>query len=121
MFDWDEYLDLSRELVKQNINIARNDACLRTAASRAYYAAYNKAAFFAHNNGGTLTFSGKDHKEVEIFLSNHPNPKIKLEAPKLGRLKQLRFNSDYKPETVITAPNVLIGIDQAEAIINAIP
>ena len=39
MFDWTAYLDLARELAKQT----DNEAALRSAISRAYYAAFGMA------------------------------------------------------------------------------
>lgn len=42
-FDWTEYLNVARELARPTNNPARREARLRSAISRAYYAAYIQA------------------------------------------------------------------------------
>lgn len=43
MFDWQDYYLLARELLSQADRAPHKEAVLRTAVSRAYYAAYHRA------------------------------------------------------------------------------
>src|SRR5260370_17418987 len=51
-FDWSHYLDLAQELFTQAASSQYEDANLRSAISRAYYATYHKARLSLHNKWG---------------------------------------------------------------------
>ena len=54
-FDWSEYLTLAQELTSASISSPIQEAHLRAAVSRAYYAAFCKARNYLHNKDGYLT------------------------------------------------------------------
>ena len=54
-FDWSEYLTLAQELTSASTSSPIQEAHLRAAVSRAYYAAFCKARNYLHNKDGYLT------------------------------------------------------------------
>ena len=53
-FDWSEYLNLAKELANQAIAPANQEAKLRTAISRSYYAAFINARNYLRDKEGIL-------------------------------------------------------------------
>ncbi|RLC45877.1 MAG: hypothetical protein DRH70_06635 [Candidatus Coatesbacteria bacterium] len=91
-FDWSEYLDLARHLVDQPKGFTR-EAGLRSATSRAYYAAFCSARtvakerfYFAPTN------TGKDHGDV---INHFRSLGMEQIAKKLGRMHGWRKQCDY--------------------------
>lgn len=92
MFPYTGYLELAKKLAATN-----DEASMRSAVSRAYYAAFHKVKLFAKNDEVGVKFSGgvDIHKEVVDFLKKHGNPSIQSLSPKLGRLRKDRNTCDY--------------------------
>jgi hypothetical protein len=91
-FDWSDYLNLARELAAR-----KEESCLRSSLSRAYYYVYNLALNRAVRNGFVQAPGESTHKQLWQFFSRSPEP----ECIKLGqialRLKQNRERADYTP------------------------
>ncbi len=65
-FNWIDYLNLAEMLHRERATLGNEEACQRSAISRAYYAAYRIAANRAMVEG--LTTSGREqHKEVRLY------------------------------------------------------
>jgi uncharacterized protein (UPF0332 family) len=65
-FDWSNYLSLAQMLVNQPNEAGMEEAALRSAMSRAYYAAFCAARNFLHDRGEWLpTESRLDHGLVK--------------------------------------------------------
>lgn len=117
MFDWNEFLDLAEHLTRE----PAGEAALRSAISRAYYAAYHAAASFVRAEG--LLTTGHTHARVWAVLSSSPDFAHAEVGGKGERLKTLRVDADYRNpfpgdpgriarEAVITARDVVDAIDR---------
>jgi hypothetical protein len=91
-FDWSEYLKLAQEL-----GVRKEEACLRSSLSRAYYYVYNLALTRAEQNGFISVQGESTHGQLWRLFSRSPEP----ECINLGqialRLKEKRARADYKP------------------------
>ena len=92
MFPCDGYLQLAKELASK-----KDDASLRSAVSRAYYASFHRIKLFAENNGaqfpGSKTF--KIHGEVVQFLTGHSDLNMHHFGAELDRMRKDRNSCDY--------------------------
>jgi len=110
MFDWKEYLNLAEQLTRVTIDTVSDEACLRTAVSRAYYAAFHIANDFAKNKDENLFKQVKnetvidkkgnprrrgDHEVVIEFLMRNSDNNIMEAGVKLEGLKKERVRCDY--------------------------
>ena len=95
-FVWLDFLTLAQRLVSDPSNPGPEEAALRTAISRAYYAAFRSAATFAQvQDGLTLYGTGEDHARVIAHFRFANDPSRKDIGFLLNRLKQRRTNADY--------------------------
>lgn len=91
-FDWREYFNLAQALV-QNKAMFHNEAAVRSAVSRAYYAAYCYARNHACKKlGFVITKKSKDHGRLRDFFKSRNQIRI---AKDLDELKQHRNRCDY--------------------------
>jgi uncharacterized protein (UPF0332 family) len=99
MFDWDEFLKLAKELAQQN-----DEASLRTAISRIYYAVYWKARIQLEKEGFVVRFGiGRgSHEQVwDEYNNRQGNDNKKIF--KFGvELKRNRTKADYKAEIIVS-------------------
>ena len=95
-FDWTEFLTLAEALQSDPSMPGPPEAALRSAASRAYYAAFHCALNHARNEGFAPHYSGEDHARVRAYFrdqgSNETRRKISVE---LDRLYDQRRRADY--------------------------
>ena len=61
-FDWSEYLNLAQELAGRPTSLSNEEARLRSAISRAYYAAFCKARNHLRDNENLLISPPKGEK-----------------------------------------------------------
>jgi uncharacterized protein (UPF0332 family) len=97
-FDWSQYLDLAQDLFSQAANSSYTDASLRSAISRAYYAAYHKARSRLYDKWGiTVPADATAHATVrkEFKQKNH-----KQIATTLDRMRIDRNKADYNDAVV---------------------
>ena len=91
-FDWSEYLKLAQELASR-----KEEGCLRSSLSRAYYYVYNLALARAERNGFVSRQGESTHGQLWRLFSQSPQP----ECVNLGqialRLKERREKADYRP------------------------
>ena len=90
-FDWTGYLDLARELASATGQEAR----LRTAISRAYYAAFHQARIHLEREGVAMHHNGSDHGRVKRAFRDNPDPTRGWIGATLERLLEDRNQSDY--------------------------
>lgn len=92
-FDWERLLGLADELVKQASNSSNPEAHLRSAVSRAYFAAFCHVRNYASS---FLAFTprgdGEDHGRLRAHLARG---KRRAFAGRLDQLRQLRNAADY--------------------------
>ena len=107
-FDWADYLDLAGWLLDHPAE-PRREASLRTAVSRAYYAAFCRARNYARDRRG---FVPKDEWSDHGALRRHFAPlRLRWIASELDDLRQWRNECDYDDE----APNLPGMAEQATA------
>ena len=94
-FDWKQYLELARELVRlsESSDAGQNEAMLRSVVSRAYYAAFCHARNYSRD---WLNFqpnnTADDHGRLRAFLKTGKRRGV---AVKLDQLRQWRNEADY--------------------------
>ena len=103
-FDWNDFLRFAEKLSSDPDAPGPPEAAFRSAASRAYYAAFHSAMSFAIPEGFSPTYRGDDHFAIRAhfrnFESTEPRRKVSVE---LGRLYELRREADYF-DTLRTQP-----------------
>lgn len=98
-FNWVDYLTLAKELKASAGESGTSEACYRSAASRAYYAAFHLVFHYACNNGYSPSYDGYDHIAIIKFLRQNSSSKDKRKiALELERLKDSRRRADYDDE-----------------------
>jgi uncharacterized protein (UPF0332 family) len=103
-FDWPRFLELANTLAVKPTNgdvvdQERREAALRSAASRAYYAAFHHAKGYLHEKYPHLAIAahGTSHEQVPEYLKDRERTKIeKGAARRLEDLKRLRKWADYQ-------------------------
>jgi len=96
-FDWQEYCSLATSLASPICNVGNEEARLRSAISRAYYGAFNRAK--VRLLGGGYRPRGRDTHEQTILGIEQAGQK--QAAAFLRRMKEARLWADYDE-----APNV---------------
>lgn len=96
-YAWTEFLILAKALYSDPESPGPTEAALRSAASRAYYAAFHCALDFACEEGFEPTYSGDDHRSVQRHFRNcePPDQTRKKLATELDRLHGHRREADY--------------------------
>lgn len=85
------FLTTAHELATSNL---ATEADLRTAVSRAYYAAFNTG--LEHLARLNPVWERLNHGEVARYLSNSGSPHIETAGKNLERLHRLRIIADYR-------------------------
>ena len=97
-FDWTEFLTLAEALQSDPNSPGPPEATLRSAASRAYYAAFNCALGFACREGFVPKKSGFDHQRIQTYFTTFkpPDPTRGKIGKELNRLCDHRRRADYE-------------------------
>ena len=95
-FDWSEYLNLANELANQATVPANQEAKLRTAISRSYYAAFINARNYLRDKEGILIpKTGDAHGYVSQQFELSIDPVRRTLGENLVRLRIYRRQADY--------------------------
>lgn len=95
-FDWSEYLNLAKELAKQSSSSATEEAKLRSAISRAYYAAFCKARNYLRDvKKIQMTCTAQDHYLVAKLFKASSDRNWNKVGVNLERLRIDRNKVDY--------------------------
>jgi len=99
-YDWAEFLKLAASLESAPDSPGPREAALRSAASRAYYAAFHHALDRAIEEGFSPAYTGDDHKRVQAHFRRYSTPsKVRRKiAQELDRLLAERHKADYRNE-----------------------
>src|SRR6266852_9212753 len=93
-FDWKEFLELSRILGRQAQDGGYREAFLRSAISRAYYAAFCHTRNYAIKRlGFRARYDGEDHGALRARLKKG---KMQGVAERLQQLREWRNDCDYR-------------------------
>lgn len=93
-FDWTEFLNLARQIAGNMGLSVSQEARLRSAISRAYYAEYHRASRLAFPDRGPRGFGS--HSEVRDFFLTSDDPTQRGLGVKLQRLHGNRRKADYQ-------------------------
>ena len=121
-FDWTDLLTLAEALKSAPNSPGPREASLRSAISRAYYAAFCVARNFGRDRGEfTPTGTGADHGLVrDHFLLSSDRTRRKIGAD-LDRLRDSRNKADYDDVLVgRPAPLAQSSIDRARNVLTAV-
>ena len=95
-FDWSEYLNLANELANQATVPANQEAKLRAAISRSYYAAFINARNYLRDKEGILIpKTGDAHGYVSQQFELNIDPVRRTLGENLVRLRIYRRQADY--------------------------
>ena len=123
-FVWTEYLTLAEELTKITIPTISEEARLRCALSRAYYAVFHVALRVAQRRGGYVRTPGSGtHEDLIVYFMAHSRSEWRTVGADLRTLYQLRIQADYQdtmPAANLTRNNVIFQILLADSIITAL-
>ncbi|WP_426713437.1 hypothetical protein [Chromobacterium violaceum] len=100
-------------------NGASDEACYRSATSRAYYAAFHKAIEHANKRNLPKPTKSKNPHEDEISRFDLANtPQDSAIATDLRQLKYLRKKADYKLQNTITLIESQMQIQMASKLMS---
>ncbi len=95
-FDWSQYLNLAKELAGEGTTPANQEAKLRDAINRSYYAAFILARNHLRDKEGySIPTTGEAHGYVWEQFKLNPAPVRQLVAGNLKRLRGYRKQADY--------------------------
>jgi len=97
-YDWSEFLRLAESLESSPDCPGPPEAALRSATSRAYYAALQLACSFARSEGFELSGQDSIHRDVPRHFrdTGTADPTRLLIATNLKRLHKQRIKADYR-------------------------
>jgi uncharacterized protein (UPF0332 family) len=110
-FDWSQYLVLAKELGARS-----EEAALRSAVSRAYYAAYNTAKSFCDTAGVPIIDSGNLHRDLWTAFLKRGGRTFTSVYDKGERLRRKRTRADYDSEIFGLTSMAADSIRDADAI-----
>lgn len=107
IFDWSDYLHLAEDLAGRAVVPPSQEAKLRSAISRAYYAAFCKARNFLRDKKGDtrIPSGGEAHRYVRNRFKTSGDKSYKSIGANLNRLRLDRGKADY--DDTISNPNSL--------------
>ncbi len=115
-FSWEDYLKLARQILPSIFGDIY-EAKLRTAVSRAYYAAFNTATEYLNEAGPAFNYEPEtSHKRIWLAFSDL-DKKVKENGL---RIKRLRTLADYHADPPVKVSDAELGIDRAEKVIENI-
>lgn len=112
-FDWSQYFVLAKELSTRS-----EESALRSAMSRAYYAAYNTAEIYCNQNNIPIINTGNSHQDVWDAFLKRGGQIFTTVYDKGTRLKRKRKLADYKDEITGLPSLVSHSISEANDILS---
>ena len=99
-YNWKEFLTFAENINADPDIPGPKEAALRSAVSRAYYAAFRAALEIGIRDGFSPSRTGEDHSKIrEYFRNSVPKIPSKLDiSTQLARLHDLRRKADYENE-----------------------
>jgi uncharacterized protein (UPF0332 family) len=120
-FDWLEYLRLAHQLVAPGPSAVSQEARLRSAISRAYYAAFKMAYNYLRDRDKTIVFVRTDvHSLVLERYKYSPDRSHREIGVNLDRLRRERNRADYDDSIERLPDTAAKALLQAEKIISGL-
>jgi len=133
-FNWEEYLILAKELIGQTSRPTAEEARLRCAISRAYYAAFcetrdylianERFAFVPRGRGGVHQQIRAHLEQLATVASPKRQKVLKRMAARLQDLAQKRVIADYEEYQTCTLPMAqyqLLHADEVISLLKSLP
>lgn len=118
-FDWLEYLDLARELARPTTGPSSQEARLRSAISRAYYAAFCKARnHLRDREERSIPRGGQVHRYVRNQFMKSPDRARKKVGENLNQLRIYRNKADYEDTVTGLSATTRRALRLAERVIS---
>lgn len=96
-FDWSQYLNLAKEFLGQPTSPASQEAKMRSAISRAYYAAFISARnYLQETEGHSIPTTADAHKYVVQQFKQSADRERQNIGRNLEKLRRDRNAADYK-------------------------
>ncbi len=120
-FDWAEYLNLAQELAGRATTPSTREARMRSAVSRAYYAAFCKARNQLRDGGDReIPSTGEAHPYVWNKFQSRSEPLCRKIGQNGNRLRRKRRAADYD-DAISNLPSLaLTALAESEQIISAL-
>ncbi len=115
LFDWANYLMLAKRLAREG-----DDAALRTAISRAYYAAYNQARRQLAREGVAIPREQDSHKALWDKYRNADDDERRSIGEKGDELRRFRRQADYDDYLPNLENYAKVAVTTAENILKAL-
>lgn len=120
-FDWLQCLSVAKELAGQPTSPANREAKLRTAISRAYYAAFIRARNHLRDQEGHLIpVTGDTHRYVNQQFELSVDPVRRTLGEKLIRLHVYRKQADYVDFFPGLSGTTLVALRLSEEVISTL-
>lgn len=114
-FHWPEYLQMAKCLKDHDGKLFSQEAALRSAISRSYFAIFCCARNYARDNMDFHPqYTGDDHKELRSYFRQKNMTK---QAMALDAMRQYRNQSDYEDLITNIDRITISAIAKAESII----
>jgi len=135
MFDWDDYIKVSKSLVKYaRVNSTIAEGFYRSGVSRAYYAAYHAALDYALTIGynerryrnslrGNVRKLGQ-HRLLTHYLLNQSDPNTQSLGASLETCRFKRTECDYDQKVIVDKRYTVICFvetDNIHGLISSLP
>ncbi|MGQ9625942.1 MAG: hypothetical protein ACUVV0_03445 [Anaerolineae bacterium] len=118
-FDWSKYLYLAQELAGQPTSPSGEEARLRSAISRAYYAAFCKARNYLRDEEKLLVPPGGEaHRYVRDVFRTSSDSLYRRIGHNLARLRIDRNRADYEDFVVGLSSITVIDLKLAKEVIS---
>jgi hypothetical protein len=115
-FAWADYLTLAATLAART----GDEASLRSAISRAYYAAYNSAVEKAAAHGVSIVRVTGTGPHEACWMAYQTVPAVIRVGVTGDRLKVLRHKADYRQVTLNWAKEAATAVAEAQALISGL-
>jgi uncharacterized protein (UPF0332 family) len=119
-FDWSDYFRLAKELAGQSTMPAGHEARLRSAISRAYYAAFCLAKNHLRDKEGHPIPREDVHKWVRDQFKNSLEPNRNQVGHDLNRLRLGRNKADYDDSVPMLPLTTTKALKRAQRILNTL-
>jgi len=132
-FDFGDYLNLAEALVNERGRLATEEACLRSAVSRAYYSVFILARdFTATKEEEIADFDSKgkklgSHERIIEHFKNSCDARRQKIGLSLDRLREFRVQADYYAlmrnrhgGPLLLLPSANFSVSEAKTLLSAI-
>jgi uncharacterized protein (UPF0332 family) len=120
-FSWVDYLIVARHLAGHSTTSGYAEGCLRSAISRAYYAALNTTRNLLRDQWGIeVPETSEVHRFVPRWFMDEENPDRQEIGILLDRLRDRRRRADYADEVTKVSSLATRSLEDAQIVIDRV-